>query len=114
MTRFHLAATLSAATALLLAGTAAAAAFDGQQVVVVVKATDADLHTVLGAKALAQRIRNAAAEACGRDFPIAVRFSDGFIACREAAIDRTIKNLHAPLLAEALGRSAQLPVVAVR
>jgi UrcA family protein len=103
-------ALLGAAAALSLTGSAFAATADAsQRVVVIVKASDTDLHTPMGAKALALRIRNAAAQACGRDdFPIAVRFSDGFIHCREAAIDRAIQDVGSPLLADALGRPPQV------
>jgi UrcA family protein len=109
MSRFHFSSALALAAALAIGGAASAASVDpSEHVVVIVKTSDTDLHTAAGAKTLALRIRNAAAEACGRDVPIAVRFSDGFIRCREATIDRAIKDLNAPLVADALGRSPEV------
>ena len=110
MSRFHLTAALGIGAAILIGASATAAPRpDDQRVVVIVKATDAELHTPAGAKALALRVRNAAAEACGRDDePNAVRFSEGFIKCREAAIDQAIQDIGSPMLADALGRSPQV------
>ena len=101
---------LAAAATFALAGPTTAATPDaGQRVVVIVRATDSELRTPQGAKTLALRVRNAAAEACGRDsLPVAVRFSDGFIQCREAAIDQAIRDIGSPLLADALGRAPQV------
>jgi len=110
MSHFTSQALLGAAAALALFGSAAAATPDaGQRFVVIVRASDAELHTAQGAKLLALRVRNAAADACGRDSqPVAVRFSAGFIRCREAAIDGAIRDIGSPLLADALGRPPQV------
>jgi UrcA family protein len=54
---------------------------------------------------MALRIRNAAASVCGADLnPTAYRLSEGFIRCREAAVDRAVRDLQTPVVAEALGR----------
>ena len=94
----------------LVGGRAAAQTVDpSDRVDVVVKTSDVDVRTLEGAKLMALRIRNAAAEACGRDvFPTAVRISDGFIRCREDAIDRAAAMLDAPLVADALARTPQV------
>lgn len=70
----------------------------------VVKYTYADLHTAEGAKALALRIRIAAAKACGDGIDFFHPNSTGFVECREAAIDKALQGLDAPLVAQALGR----------
>ena len=105
-----MAAVLGACAALTLGGAAAAAPTDPtDRVDVIVKTSDVDLRTPDGAKLMALRIRNAAAEACGRQaFPVTVLFSDGFIRCREDAIDRAVATLNAPLVADALGRAPQV------
>jgi len=72
---------------------------------VTLKYTDSDIHTVSGAKALALRVRVAAARVCGGDDLPIVRTGDQFMWCRDAAINRAIASLDAPLLVEALGRS---------
>ena len=110
MSRFLLSAVVGAAAALAFVGASPAAEPDANgRVVVVVKATDAELHTPDGARALALRVRNAAARACGGDlYPVAVRISTGFIECREAAIDRAIKDIDAPMLSVALGHPPQV------
>jgi UrcA family protein len=113
MSRFYLPAAAGLSAALFFGAAAAAASLDpygaNEQVVETVKVADADLHTAKGAKALALRIHAAAERACGGDTEFLVDetilFSNGFIRCREAAIDRAIKDLDAPLLAEALGRA---------
>lgn len=98
------------ALAVLAAGAPANAASvfmygeDGRSVVAL-KYADADLHTARGAKALALRVRVAAAHVCGGDELAIVRTGDQFTWCRNAAIDRAIADVNAPLLADALGRS---------
>ena len=69
--------------------------------------TDAELHTVKGAKTAALRIRNAAAFVCGGD-DIVYWKADNFMPCREDAIDRAVADLHAPLVSAALGRTSSL------
>lgn len=69
--------------------------------------TDAELHTVKGAKTAALRIRNAAAFVCGGDDIIYWR-ADNFIPCREDTIDRAVADLNAPLVSAALGRTSNL------
>jgi UrcA family protein len=71
---------------------------------VVVKYSPADLHTAKGAHSLALRIRIAAAKVCGSETIFAYPNNDGFIRCRETAIDNAVKGLDAPLVAQALGR----------
>ena len=77
-----------------------------EKAVLTVKVTDSDLHSAVGAKALALRVRVAAAEVCGGDDNV-IRFSDGFIKCQAASIDRAIAELNSPLVADALGRPLQ-------
>ena len=80
---------------------------DNDDNVVTLRITDADLHTAHGAKELASRIRVAADRACSAErLAAAVEGVDR--ECREAAINRAIKDLNAPLLAAALGRSPQV------
>jgi UrcA family protein len=74
---------------------------------VTLKYAASDIHTAGGARSLALRVRVAAAKVCGGDDPT-VRTSDQFPRCREAAIDRAIAGLNAPLLAAALGRTRTL------
>lgn len=97
--------TLSAALALGAPANAGspAVAGDEQRNVIRLKYAEADLQTVRGAKALALRLRVAAAEVCGGESPL-VRTGGQFARCREATIDRAIATLNAPLLADALGR----------
>ena len=73
--------------------------------VVTLKYADADLHTAQGAKALALRVRVAAAHVCGGDELAIVRTGEQFTWCRDAAIDRALAGVDAPLLAAALGRA---------
>jgi UrcA family protein len=107
MSRTGVAALLAAS---LIAGvaTAASAAPVGGPEPVFVKVSSADLATPQGVRNTALRIRVAAERACGVDrIPISIRFSDGFRACRENAIDRAAAELNSPQLADALGRSPQ-------
>jgi UrcA family protein len=110
MSRSQLTATLG--TILLIGGlpsVAAASPYDGPPVMVKVKATDADLHTPQGARQLAARITMAAQRACGGNiYPLYLRAGSGFYQCRATAVDRAIKDLDAPLVAAALGRSRQI------
>jgi UrcA family protein len=101
---------LGVSTALAVCGGASAAGFSAiEPASVVVRTDDVNLHTSSGARLMALRIRNAAAVACGGDVePVALRVSDGFIRCREAAVDRAVRDLNAPMLADALGRSPQM------
>jgi UrcA family protein len=94
--------------ATLVAGAAHAATVQaGPGDTVIVKATDADLHTAAGAKALAFHIRLAADRVCVGDNPLARQGAD-FQSCREAAIARAIRGLDAPMLAAALGQAPQV------
>jgi len=110
MSRSQLILALGVSTALALSGAASAAGLDaGDRASVVVRTDDVNLHSPAGAKLMALRIRNAAASACGGDvYPLAVRFSEGFARCRETAIDRAVRDLNTPMVAEALGRSRQM------
>jgi UrcA family protein len=69
-----------------------------------VRYSPADVHTAKGAQSLALRIRVAAAKACGSETDFFYPNSDGFIRCRERAIDKAIRSLDAPMVAQALGR----------
>jgi UrcA family protein len=75
---------------------------------VILKVKNADLRSPSGAKEAALRVRVAADKVCGGDRDPVLRSGDGFGRCREAAIDRAIGSVDAPLLAEALGRSPTL------
>jgi UrcA family protein len=97
------------ALSVTLAMSAAASAADltvagGNEGVIKLRYTEADLHSTQGAKAMAQRIRVAADEACGS---VALFAANPGVErdCREAAIDRAAAALKAPLVAEALGRT---------
>jgi UrcA family protein len=107
--------TLSAALALGVPSCAGSLAMPGDEErnVIRLKYAEADLQTVRGAKALALRLRVAAAEVCGGESPL-VRTGGQFPRCREAAIDRAIATLNAPLLADALGRPISSNVEASR
>ena len=110
MLRFQLIVTLGVSAALALCGAASAAGFAASEPAsVVVRTDDVNLHTTTGARLMALRIRNAAAVACGSEIsPVAIRFSDGFVRCREAAVDRAVRDLNAPMVADALGHSPEM------
>lgn len=99
MTRFFLRAALVAGAALCLAAPAMARDLDeyggAEQVTAKVKVTDSDLRTAAGAKALAMRVRVAAAEVCGGEDPV-IRESDGFARCQKASAARAMASLNAP------------------
>jgi UrcA family protein len=107
MLRSKLIVALGVSTALTVCGAASAAGYEASdQASVVVRTDDVNLHAPAGARLMALRIHNAAATACGGDVaPVAVRLSEGFIHCREAAIDRAVRDLNTPMVAEALGRA---------
>ena len=109
--RFMLATSIAAATILTTASqTSAASPYVASGVGALIRETqtiryrDADLHTATGAKAVALRIRNAADFVCG-DNPMRRQESD-FLPCREAAVDRALATLGAPMVAAALGRTS--------
>ena len=106
---------LSAAIAICAPANAGGFAVQGQHSnnAIKLKYTEADLNTAQGAKALAGRIRLAADRACRAEAPSASDAGE-LMECRQRAIARAIKDLNAPLLADALGRSAGLPAVAIR
>jgi len=95
---------LSAALAMGAAASASDLAVNGQnEGVIKLHYAEADLHSVQGAKAMSRRIREAADEACSAVAPFAANAgveSD----CRAAAIDRAVKDLNAPMVADAIGR----------
>jgi UrcA family protein len=101
---------LGVSTALTVCGAASAAGFaTSEPASVVVRTDDLNLHTPTGARLMALRIRNAASAACGGEiYPVAIRISDGFVRCREAAVDRAVRDLNAQMVADALGRSPQM------
>jgi UrcA family protein len=72
-----------------------------------IHASSADLTSPRQAKALAVRLRAAAATVCGGDLEPFVRTGDTFATCREAAIDHAVAGLNAPLLSRALGRTTE-------
>jgi UrcA family protein len=109
MLRSQLIVALGVSTALAVCGGASAAGLAASEPAsVVVRTDDVNLHTAGGARLMALRLRNAAATACGGEvYPMAIRFSDGFIRCREAAVGRAVRDLNAPMVADSLGRSPQ-------
>jgi UrcA family protein len=92
------------------AAPAFAASDDGNSAIIKVTFTEADLHTVQGARSLAARLRLAADRACIAQAPWSAA---SMPECREKAIAGAIKDLHAPLLTDALGPSHR-PAVASR
>jgi len=110
MLRSQLIVALGVSAALAACGAASAQGFAaGESTSVVVRTDDVNLHTAAGARLMALRIRNAAASACGGEVePVAIRFSDGFVRCRDAAVERAVRDLNAPMVADALGRSPQM------
>jgi len=109
MLRSQLILAIGVSTALAVCGAASAAPFAASETAsVVVRTDDVNLHTTAGARLMALRIRNAAAVACGGAVePVAIRVSDGFIRCREGAVDRAVRDLNAQMVADVLGRSPQ-------
>jgi UrcA family protein len=108
---YHLAPAAVVLAAALSAGASADAAgidLQGQNEWnrITLKYVDADIHTPHGARSFALGIRVAAREVCGGDDPL-VRLGGEFDGCVQAAIDRAIKDLDAPLLVSALGRPAR-------
>jgi UrcA family protein len=97
----------------LSAGASAATAGDrdpfagAAPVSIQIRASSAALASPRQAKALAIRLRAAAATVCGGDVEPFVRTGDTFAACREAAIDHAVAGLNAPLLSRALGRTTE-------
>jgi len=75
-----------------------------EQVSIKLTYSNADIHTVGGAKRFALRMRVAAATVCGGDDP-ALRMDVHYADCQQAAIRRATSSLNAPLLADALGLS---------
>jgi len=110
MLRFQLIAALGVSSALAVCGAASAAELTASEPVsVVVRTDDVNPHTSAGARLMALRIRNAAAVACDPEVsPVALRVSDGFTRYREAAVARAVRDLNAPMVADALGRSPQM------
>ncbi len=106
MTRSNLTTSAAAfCAALSLAGAAAAAPASGADTLThAVRYTPASLNTTAGAKDFAQRLKNAAYDVCGGEARIS-HISDSFARCREAAIDRALAGVNAPLVAQALGRA---------
>jgi UrcA family protein len=97
---------LSATLAIVASANAEGTAVQGQTQGATIKLqyTQAELHSAQGAKALARRIREAAVQSCSAEAP----YADALVVeseCREAAINRAIRDLNSPLVADALGRS---------
>jgi len=102
---------LSATLAMVTSANAEGLAVQGQDQGAAIKLqyAQADLYSTQGAKALARRIREAADRSCSAE----ATFADALVVeskCREAAINRAIRDLNAPLVADALGRSASVLV----
>ncbi len=109
MLRNQLIVALGVSAALAVCGAASAQSTASEPASVTVRTDDVNLHTAAGARLMALRIRNAAAAVCDADgYPLAIRLSDGFIHCREATVDRAVRDLNARMVADALGRSPQL------
>ena len=70
-----------------------------------VRYSGAEAQTAAGATTVAFRIRKAASLVCGGESPL-VRSSPRFLTCRQAVIDRALRGLDAPLIANALGRTS--------
>jgi len=88
-----------------LAATCIACAASAQPVpsnAVRIKVTPADLNTPDGAQRLAFRIRVAAYNVCGGNFPLG-RYAADFDDCRQSAIEHSVAGIDAPVLARALG-----------
>jgi UrcA family protein len=66
--------------------------------------SDRDIHTVAGAKRLAQRIKGAVDDACWSNDPLVM--VDQLARCRQATIARTVAGLDAPLVRHELGLDA--------
>jgi UrcA family protein len=117
MFRSFLTATVALSAALAISAPVSAAGLavfgDGEPNVITLRYVDSDIHTVRGAKALALRIRLAAEAVCGAVDPV-VRWGDQFYRCREAAINRAMAPVNAPLVAEALHLSTRLSAQAGR
>jgi len=64
---------------------------------------DAELRSAQGAQALSSRVEKAFV--CGDDDAMVPK-GPFYATCREAAIDRTLATLDAPMVSDALGRSA--------
>ena len=86
---------------------------DNQDARETVAFTDAERHTERGARTIGLRIRVAADKVCGGDDPV-MRTGDGFQTCKNAAIDRALKELDAPLVTQALGRRPSGPTDVLR
>lgn len=110
MSRYQLIVALGASAVLAVGGAASAAGLaSNEPASIVVRTDDVNLHTAAGARQMALRIRNAAAAVCDTEgYPVAVRISDGFIRCREATVDRAVRDLNAPMVADALDHTRQM------
>jgi UrcA family protein len=73
----------------------------------VVRYTPAEAASPEGAQRIAFRIRVAADQACG-GANVLVRVGGNFHRCRHEAIDRALRELGAPLVADAMGRDRAL------
>jgi UrcA family protein len=103
--RTPLSLVIGAAAALAGVSPTLAAPSDSQVQVVseVVRYADLDPNTDAGARRLALRIRLAANRVCSQ---IYMPGSDDLSPCHQAAIDRAVTGLDAPLVKDALGLSA--------
>lgn len=76
-----------------------------------VQLSDIDVHTPAGAKVAAARIRSAADYVCGGNTSL-WRLDYGYSVCRDAAIDKALASLQAPLVAAALHRQSNVGLAA--
>jgi UrcA family protein len=110
MSRYQLIVALGVSAVLAIGGPASAAGLvSNEPASIIVRTDDVNLHTAAGARQMALRIHNAAAAVCDTEgYPVAVRISDGFIRCREAAVEHAVRDLNAPMVANALDHSRQM------
>jgi UrcA family protein len=73
----------------------------------------ADVRTPDGARRLAHRVKQAAAEVCDGDDPV-MWLGKGFATCEAATIRRAVAGLNEPLLAQALGIAPSTLALAAR
>jgi UrcA family protein len=80
---------------------------DDEKVSAKVTYAGSELRSAKGASDLARRIRLAARQVCGGN-NVLVATGRRFQTCQRDVIDRAVRSLDAPLVAEALGRGAEL------
>jgi UrcA family protein len=81
---------------------------EDEQVYAKVTYADSELRSAKGAADVARRIRSAARRVCGGEDSVLLAMSRRFQTCQRDVIDRAVRRLDAPLVAEALGRGTNL------